>query len=414
MPHENIFLDVTYIRKRTYCIPILLQTRYLRITFNYILIFNMGLRVPRALVVILNKDNAEGLRRCLESLKEQTCRICECFDVLVIDGGSKDDSLNVVKNYASQYSCIKCIIQKVKGGVGPARIEAVEYALDKGYEVIIWGDSENVYDRDYVKKVLRRINEGCDIVSGRSLIDVSSSLWSKLFYWYHSLHLFMDYLKRIHAPGNNKAVRSSIYKYLVYPPCSRSDDYYFTYLLMKKGLINNIRVCYDEDAILITSIPKTFKDILKWQKARVKGLIEGALILKEPLPIDTYVWLLYAISPFIVLSLFLTGHLTLFEISVTLIAMTFTYLLYVMLKLLLKHKVAVFSGSRMLLASIFLGIIGTYLHALMTLYYILRFLVCISVIREDVMNRVAQVNSLFSYIIRNLKYVKKDIFTYRG
>ena len=48
-------------------------------------------------VAILNKDNANRLRLCLESLVAQTFRE---FNVVVIDGNSKDDSLNILHEFS--------------------------------------------------------------------------------------------------------------------------------------------------------------------------------------------------------------------------------------------------------------------------------------------------------------------------
>ncbi len=39
----------------------------------------------RALLVILNKDNAEALEKCVESI-ERMNGLCKDFDVLILDG----------------------------------------------------------------------------------------------------------------------------------------------------------------------------------------------------------------------------------------------------------------------------------------------------------------------------------------
>ncbi|RLG76352.1 MAG: hypothetical protein DRO12_04430, partial [Thermoprotei archaeon] len=111
----------------------------------------------KVLVVILNKNNAQGLRRALGSLVKQTVPICRVFDVLVLDGGSEDESEEVVLEFAKTFKCIEFRVQKVKGGTGPARIEACNYAYERGYDVIIWGDSENVYDANYVAELVRMV-----------------------------------------------------------------------------------------------------------------------------------------------------------------------------------------------------------------------------------------------------------------
>jgi len=367
--------------------------------------------MAKTLVVIMNKDNAEGLMKCLESLTMQLCGICRSFDVLIIDGGSSDNSYEVASKFKEKYPCIEFIVQKIKGGVGPARIEAIHYALKKGYDLIIWGDSENIYDPNYIGRILKHIyEEGCDIVSGKAVVDTEKSVWSKIFFWYHSLHLFLKSLSKIHAPGNNKAVRTHIYNYVNYPPSSRSDDYYFTYLLLKKGLIKKVKVCHDDDAKLLASIPSTFSDILKWQKARVKGLIEGALIIGRPPPIDTYAWILFSLAPFIAITLLLTGHLTLFTIALILITMSIIVLLIIFYKLVAHHNVIVGHSNHYLVP--LLGIIGAYLHGILTLYYIIYFTLKIKLLKIDILKKMSKTLELFK-LSPTLITLKKDIFGMR-
>ena len=52
----------------------------------------------KALVIILNKNNAGNLKKCLESLVNQTAEIGKDFDVLVLDGASTDNSKDVALN----------------------------------------------------------------------------------------------------------------------------------------------------------------------------------------------------------------------------------------------------------------------------------------------------------------------------
>jgi glycosyltransferase involved in cell wall biosynthesis len=109
----------------------------------------------KGLVVLANKDDAEGLRRALDTLvRQKGCEVCKCFDILVIDGGSRDASDEVVESYSRKYGCINFKVQDVKGGVGPARIEAIRYALDRGYKYVVWGDSGNEYSEEYMKELV--------------------------------------------------------------------------------------------------------------------------------------------------------------------------------------------------------------------------------------------------------------------
>lgn len=52
--------------------------------------------MPLFSIVTINKDNAKGLRKTLESIRAQSFRD---FELLVIDGGSSDDSMSVVEEF---------------------------------------------------------------------------------------------------------------------------------------------------------------------------------------------------------------------------------------------------------------------------------------------------------------------------
>ncbi|MCD6324117.1 MAG: glycosyltransferase family 2 protein [Desulfurococcales archaeon] len=144
----------------------------------------MGRR--KGLVVLLTKNDAEGLRRALTTLVRQDgVRLGEDFDILVADGGSTDDTEEVVKEFQHVTNAVRFKVQEIKGGVGPARIEVARYALNSGYEWVVWGDSGNEYEPHYLTNLLRRFRSAeCDVVSGRSVVK-DLSTWSKMLYWYH-------------------------------------------------------------------------------------------------------------------------------------------------------------------------------------------------------------------------------------
>ena len=50
-------------------------------------------------IITINRNNAEGLRKTIESVLSQTYRNLE---YIVIDGASSDDSVNVIKELESE------------------------------------------------------------------------------------------------------------------------------------------------------------------------------------------------------------------------------------------------------------------------------------------------------------------------
>lgn len=85
------------------------------------------------LVAVYNAD--KYLEDCMESLLSQSI---EKMEVIVVDDGSKDQSLQIIEKYKSKFSHIK-IISKKNEGTLLARLEGMYYARGK-YIMFIDGD----------------------------------------------------------------------------------------------------------------------------------------------------------------------------------------------------------------------------------------------------------------------------------
>jgi len=222
----------------------------------------------KALLVILNKDNAPALKECLASIADMH-GLCEDFDVLILDGASKDGSEKIAREYEARYPCIKFKVQERLGGTGFARREACDYARENGYDVVIWGDSENVYSPQYVKELMKKMSDN-DAVGG--VPKVRGGFYAHAFAWYHAMHLVIPDLYKAHIPGNNKAEKVVIFDRVQYPETVRSEDYGFSLLLRKKGI--KLKQDVARDAVVKVSLPDNFKEVRAWQRARAKGVAQ--------------------------------------------------------------------------------------------------------------------------------------------
>ena len=327
--------------------------------------------IPRTAIVILNKDNERGLEKTLTSLSRQTLPPCEYFDIFIVDGGSRDGSREVATRFSREIKCIYFIEQRIKGGTGPARREIIEILRNKNYQLVVWGDSENEYYPDYVENILRkylversRDPESIMIISGRSIVR-RDSIWSRLFYWYHGYHqIFPVGVGDRHAPGNNKAEEISIYDLYTYPPCIRSEDFIFSYYLYK-NFRDKVRYFYEEKARVLVSIPRSFREILSWQRNRVRGLVQCSRYIGLRYPPDLIYWTIFLLINILLISatLFLKSLVS----SITLVVMIVSTWIF----LYIRGRSAL---ERIDLASGFLGYIGLLLHAFFTLYYSIYFL----------------------------------------
>jgi glycosyltransferase involved in cell wall biosynthesis len=98
------------------------------------------------------------LKRCIESIVRQTYQRIE---IILVDDGSKDSSLNICESFARDDNRIK-IIQKSNGGLVTARKAGAESASG---DYVSFVDGDDWIDADYIEKMVRSLaNQRGDMV----------------------------------------------------------------------------------------------------------------------------------------------------------------------------------------------------------------------------------------------------------
>ena len=114
-----------------------------------------------AISVIIPVYNAqEGLGQCIDSLLDQTF---SDYEIIILNDGSTDNSLEVIQNYASKNDGIR-VVDKENEGVAKTRNRGI--ALAKG-EYIVFIDNDDFIAPDYLECFYKAIEkEKLDIVIG--------------------------------------------------------------------------------------------------------------------------------------------------------------------------------------------------------------------------------------------------------
>lgn len=108
------------------------------------------------IVPVYNVENY--LRRCIESLLNQTIKDIE---VIAINDGSTDSSLDILKEYSNKDNRIK-IIDKENNGVSKARNNGISMAIG---EHIMFVDSDDWIDTNMIEKMYNlSLENECDVV----------------------------------------------------------------------------------------------------------------------------------------------------------------------------------------------------------------------------------------------------------
>lgn len=105
--------------------------------------------------VIVPVYNVEQyLSDCLESICRQTLKEIE---IIVVNDGSTDNSLSIIKSFQQKYSNIK-LINKKNGGLSSARNAGIKVATAP---YLCFIDSDDFIDLDAIEKCIKSNNYKC-------------------------------------------------------------------------------------------------------------------------------------------------------------------------------------------------------------------------------------------------------------
>ncbi len=113
-------------------------------------------------IITINYNNREGLRRTIESVVNQTCRD---FEYIIIDGGSTDGSVDVIKQYADQ---IDYWVSEPDKGIYNAMNKGV--AVAKGEYCLFLNSGDSLHNNSALAKVFEQ-GFGADIICGTILTE---------------------------------------------------------------------------------------------------------------------------------------------------------------------------------------------------------------------------------------------------
>ena len=125
--------------------------------------------------VIIPIYNAENcLDRCIQSIISQTYTN---FELILIDDGSSDNSLNICKKYAKENKQIVVISQK-NHGVSSARNLGIKTAKN---EWITFIDADDYVERDYIECLCENItDEKTLIIQGLKQVNIKGEEIKKI------------------------------------------------------------------------------------------------------------------------------------------------------------------------------------------------------------------------------------------
>ena len=116
-------------------------------------------------IIIPCRNEEKYIAKCLDSIIEQDYPI-DNLEVLVVDGMSKDKTVQVIKSYNEQPLSIKVL-------TNPKKITPCAFNLGIKYskaDIIMIMGAHSAYERDYISKCIKYLNKyNVDNVGGISI-----------------------------------------------------------------------------------------------------------------------------------------------------------------------------------------------------------------------------------------------------
>jgi glycosyltransferase involved in cell wall biosynthesis len=130
----------------------------------------------KILIILPVKDEAEYIDKTLKSIVSQTLKPKK---VIIVDDGSKDNTLEIVSKYSSVYSWIILLKKETDGprAVGPGTIKSFNFGLSKenleDYDYICKLDGDVEFKEEYFQSLITKFDSDPSLgaASGKSYIE---------------------------------------------------------------------------------------------------------------------------------------------------------------------------------------------------------------------------------------------------
>lgn len=139
--------------------------------------------MPVISIITINRNNAEGLRRTIESVINQTFKD---YEYIIIDGASTDGSLEVIQHYASKFSYW---VSEPDNGIYNAMNKGVQYA--NGEYLLMLNSGDTLFSTDTLE-VLFSNSFSEDIVYGNVNWETNFDGFSGIFPEHLTLWYFLE------------------------------------------------------------------------------------------------------------------------------------------------------------------------------------------------------------------------------
>lgn len=205
-------------------------------------------------IIIPVYNSSKYLRPCLDSIVSQDS---ETYEIICIDDGSEDNSLEILSEYNEKFHNYK-IIQQEHSGLSIARNQGIKVARG---EYVYFVDSDDIVCDDFIEKALTRVK--------RENLDVLMFSFDNFADDIDTYQMYEERILRRKRTKEPKEILSGIemMRFLL-----EENEYYpmvWIQMTRRKVLIDNFLLFYK--GIVFEDVLYTFR--LLWYSERVRSLI---------------------------------------------------------------------------------------------------------------------------------------------
>lgn len=149
---------------------------------------------PLISVIVTSYNYEKFIGQALTSICKQTYKN---FEIIVVDDGSKDGSLNIINQFAQKYSFISVYTHENNENKGI--IHSIKLAISKAHgDYVAFCESDDYWRKDYLEKKVRIIQEHKDV----AIISNNIQLFGDKTY-IEIRQPYIDHLNRLLKYGRN-------------------------------------------------------------------------------------------------------------------------------------------------------------------------------------------------------------------
>jgi dolichol-phosphate mannosyltransferase len=196
----------------------------------------------RVLVVVPTYDERENVELLLPAVRAAV----PDADILVVDDSSPDGTGDAVTRLGTELGQINLLSRPGKQGLGSAYRHGFDYALDRGYDVVVSMDVDLSHDPAVLTEFIRLIEAGADAVIGSRYVPGGATVdWPlyrrALSRWGNRYTSFVLRLQVRDCTSGYRAYRAAALKEID-PGSTTADGYAFLTELVRRLVRADLRV----------------------------------------------------------------------------------------------------------------------------------------------------------------------------